>query len=283
MNPNEIRELVKTIIDERCRTIGSVPIEVSARHVHLSQRDLDALFGAGYVLSPKRELSQPGQFLAEERVSVVSAKGVLRNVAILGPVREHTQVELSCTDARELGINAPIRLSGNTCGCPGVCLVAGERSIQAEECVMIAKNHIHMTVADAEVFGVKNGDTVQVEIRSARPVTFEDVSVRVSDKASLAMHIDFDEANACALQGGTTGDVRVGSAVAAAAPLASARDCAPLTEPKRAFLCEEDVMALCRDGIKMISVSRGTIITPLAWDYIRDHGMKTICEEENRQ
>nr|WP_325196577.1 phosphate propanoyltransferase [uncultured Oscillibacter sp.] len=208
MNEQEIRQLVTSVVtqmllnDERPDT---VPVEVSARHVHLTQEDVEALFGPGHTLTPKRDLSQPGQFLAEERVSIVTAKNVFHNVAVLGPVRKHTQVELSMTDARALGLKAPIRQSGDIKGCPGVCLMAGNRMIMADESVIVAQNHIHMTPADARRYGVSDGEKLKVEVGTERPVTFDDVVIRVRDDFALAMHIDLDEANACAFQNGEAG------------------------------------------------------------------------------
>ncbi len=183
------------------RRPNEVPVEVSARHVHLSQGDVERLFGPGYQLTPKRDLSQPGQFLCEERVSLVTAKGELRNVAILGPTRSQTQVELSQTDCRTLGIKAPVRLSGNLAGAQDVHIFSPKGAIQAVGSVIIAQNHIHMTPADAQFYGVQDGQKVRVRMETGRPITFEDVLIRVSASAGLAMHIDFDEANACCFGG----------------------------------------------------------------------------------
>ncbi|MCI8849553.1 MAG: phosphate propanoyltransferase [Oscillibacter sp.] len=208
MNEQEIRRLVSNVVTRLLlqeEPANTVPVEVSARHVHLTQEDVEALFGPGHTLTHKRNLSQPGQFLAEERVSVVTAKNSFHNVAVLGPARSHTQVELSMTDARTLGLKAPIRQSGDTAGCPDVCLMAGSRMICAKESVMVAQNHIHMTPADASRYGVADGQKLQVEIETERPVTFDGVVIRVREDYALAMHIDLDEANACAFQTGESG------------------------------------------------------------------------------
>lgn len=186
---------------------GKIPVEVSARHVHLTQKDVDALFGAGHQLTPKRELSQPGQFLCEERVTLITGKGEIKNVAVLGPVRKSTQVELSFTDARGLGLAVPVRQSGDTEGGGDVYIFSDKDMVRAPGSVIVAKNHIHMTCKDAQAFGVKDNQSVRVKMNTSRPVTFEDVIVRVSDQFSLAMHIDFDEANACAFQTGNTGSL----------------------------------------------------------------------------
>ncbi|WP_066829058.1 phosphate propanoyltransferase [Collinsella ihumii] len=165
-----------------------IPVEISAKHVHLSQEHVEALFGPGYTLTPKRDLSQPGQFLCEERVTVIGPKGTFKNVAVLGPVRSRTQVELSATDARTLGVKAPLRLSGDLAGCPGVFIQAGDAMVRADESVMVAQNHIHMTPADAQRLGVHDGEVVSVRMDTERPLTFDHVLVRATDTSALAMH-----------------------------------------------------------------------------------------------
>lgn len=172
-------------------------IETSARHVHLSQQDLETLFGKGYELTVKKELSQPGQYASNERVTVVGTKKELANVSILGPVRSASQVELSATDARSIGVNIAIKESGDIAGTPGCKLVGPCGEVEIPCGVIVAKRHIHMTPADAEKFGVKDKEIVSVKAESAeRGVTFDDVVVRVSEKFALAMHIDTDESNA---------------------------------------------------------------------------------------
>ncbi len=172
-------------------------IETSARHVHLSREDLDTLFGKGYELTVKKELSQPGQYASNERVTVVGGKKELANVSILGPVRSASQVELSATDARSIGVNIAIKESGDVAGTPGCKLVGPCGEVEIPCGVIVAKRHIHMTPEDAEKFGVKDKEIVSVKAESAeRGVTFDDVVVRVSEKFALAMHIDTDESNA---------------------------------------------------------------------------------------
>ena len=180
---------------------NEVLVEISARHVHLSQADLETLFGKGYELTVKKELSQPGQFASNERVRVIGTKGEFPAVSILGPVRKATQVELSLTDARSIGVNAPVRESGDVAGSGACRLVGPAGEIEISEGVIAAKRHIHATVADAERMGLKNGQIVEVEIPTAneRSLTFGDVVVRVSDSYALAMHIDTDEANAAGM------------------------------------------------------------------------------------
>lgn len=207
MNEQELYSVVSRVVAGvlagEAEDASRIPVEVSAKHVHLSQEHVEALFGKGHTLTPKRELSQPGQFLAEERVTLIGPKGIIRNVAVLGPVRPRTQVELSATDARAVGVKAPVRLSGDLSGCPGIAIQAGEAVVTAEESVMVAQNHIHMTPADAARLGVHDGESVRVRMDTERPITFDGVLVRATETSALAMHIDFDEANACSFGKGT--------------------------------------------------------------------------------
>lgn len=188
---------------------NQVLVEISARHVHVSQEDLEALFGKGYELTVKKELSQPGQFACEERVKVIGTKGEFPAVSILGPCRKDTQVELSLTDARSIGVAAPVRESGDTEE-SGVCKLVGPAGeVELKKGVIAAKRHIHATTADAEKMGLTNGEIVSVEIPTSngRNLTFGDVIVRVSDSYALAMHIDTDEANAAGMAPNTMGTV----------------------------------------------------------------------------
>ena len=183
-------------------------VETSARHVHVSQADLEVLFGAGYELHAKKALSQPGQYACEERVDVVGPKKTLTGVSILGPVRPSTQVEISLTDARSIGVSAPIRESGDIAGTGACKLVGPKGEVEIKEGVIAAKRHIHMTCADAEEFGVQDKDVVSVKVETeGRALTFGDVVVRVSDKFALAMHIDTDESNAACAAPGTMGEL----------------------------------------------------------------------------
>ncbi len=172
-------------------------VETSARHVHVTAETLAVLFGEGHALTNKKDLSQPGQFACEERIDVVGPKNTLKNVSILGPIRPADQVELSATDARSIGIAAPIRESGDVAGTPGCKLVGPCGEVEISEGVIVAKRHIHMTPADAEAFGVKDKQIVWVKIdTNGRKAILGDVVVRVSEKFKLAMHIDTDESNA---------------------------------------------------------------------------------------
>ena len=185
-----------------------VMVETSARHVHVSEADLKTLFGADAKLTVKKELSQPGQYASNEKVEVIGPKGSLV-MSILGPTRPETQVEVALTDARKLGIAAPIRESGDLEGTPGCTLKGPAGEVVIEKGVIAAKRHIHATTKDAEEFGLTNGEIVSVEIPSAngRNLTFGDVVVRVSDSYALAMHIDTDEANAAGMKPNTMGTI----------------------------------------------------------------------------
>ena len=172
-------------------------VETSARHVHVTEETLAVLFGEGHKLTNKKDLSQPGQFACEERIDVVGPKSTLKNVSILGPVRPANQVELSATDARSIGLAAPIRESGDVAGTPGCKLVGPCGEVEIKEGVIVAKRHIHMTPADAAAFGVQDKQIVWVKIdTNGRKAILGDVVVRVSEKFKLAMHIDTDESNA---------------------------------------------------------------------------------------
>ncbi len=177
-------------------------VETSARHVHVTQEALETLFGKGATLTHKKDLSQPGQFACEERVTIVGPKKELANVSILGPVRPATQVELSATDARSIGIAAPVRESGDIAG-SGACKIVGPcGEVEISEGVIVAKRHIHLTPADAAELGVKDKDVVWVKIDTdGRKAILGDVVVRVSEKFAKAMHIDTDESNAVGASG----------------------------------------------------------------------------------
>lgn len=183
-------------------------VETSARHIHVSEADLKVLFGENAKLTPKKDLSQPGQYACEERVTVVGPKKEIKGVSILGPTRKETQVELSATDARSIGLPIVIRESGQLEGTPGCKLVGPCGEIEIEKGVIVAKRHIHATVKDAEELGVQDKDIVCVKVNTPeRSLVFGDVVVRVSDTYALAMHIDTDESNAGCVAPGTMGEI----------------------------------------------------------------------------
>ena len=202
------RPVSMTTTERGTYSMKQILVETSARHVHVTKEDLETLFGAGHELTVKSWLSQPGQFASEEQVDIVGPKNTLKRVRILGPVRPATQVELSLTDARSIGVTAPVRESGDIAGSGACTLVGPAGEVEVTEGVIAAKRHIHMTPADAEEFGVKDKDVVSVKVdTNGRALVFGDVVVRVSEKFSLAMHIDTDESNAACAVNGTMGDM----------------------------------------------------------------------------
>ena len=182
-----------------------IEMEASGRHVHLTQDQIMTLFG--HELTPAKPLSQPGQFAARERVTVVGPKGELKNVAVLGPARKEGQVELSLTDARALGLSVPVRQSGDVKDSPGVNLFGPAGQLRLERGAIAAQRHIHLTPADAARFGVKDKQTVKLQTFTARPLMFEDVVVRVSPDFAPRVHLDYDEANACGFAPGDFGRI----------------------------------------------------------------------------
>ena len=182
-----------------------VPLEASGRHVHVTKEQAMTLFG--HTLTPQRELSQPGQYLAWERVTVVGPKGEFRNVAVLGPERKRAQVEISLTDARQLEIDPPVRLSGDVEGSPGCTLVGPAGQVRLAEGVICAQRHIHLTPADGRRFSVVDKQVVKLQTFTQRPVIFEDVVVRISGDFAPAVHLDYDEANGCGFRKGDWGRI----------------------------------------------------------------------------
>ena len=182
-----------------------IPLEASGRHVHVTEEQAKTLFG--HSLTPKRPLSQPGQYLANERVTVMGPKGKLENVAVLGPARKEAQVEISLTDGRALGITPPIQPSGKVAGSPGCILVGPAGQVGLQQGVIAAQRHIHMTPEDAAHMKVRDNQVVKLQVYSARPLIFEDVQVRVSPDFATFAHLDYDEANACGFREGDLGRI----------------------------------------------------------------------------
>ena len=200
MQEQELHNLVESVVSRLF-----VELEASGRHVHVTQEQAQILFG--HPLTPERPLSQPGQYLAKERVTVIGPKGEFRNVAVLGPERKAGQVEISLTDGRTLGIDPPIRLSGDVAGSPGITLVGERGSVNLPQGVIAAQRHIHLTPEDAARFGVKHGQSVRLQTYTARPTVFGDVAVRVSPDFASYVHLDYDEANACGFRKGDLGRI----------------------------------------------------------------------------
>lgn len=200
MDNQQMQKLVDAVL-------GSlfVELEASGRHVHVTKEQSVILFG--HPVTPRRPLSQPGQYLANERVTVVGPKGEFTNVAVLGPERKEAQVEISLTDARTLGVEVPVRLSGDVKGSPGILLRGEKGCIPLTEGVIAAQRHIHLTPEDAKKFGVQDKQVVKLQTYTARPVLFEDVAVRVSPDFASYVHLDYDEANACGFRKGDLGRI----------------------------------------------------------------------------
>ena len=182
-----------------------VKLEASGRHVHITKEQAQTLFG--HPLTPKRELSQPGQFLANERVTVVGPKGEFQNVAVLGPERKEAQVEISLTDGRVLGIQPPVRLSGDVKGTPGATLVGPKGTVKIPQGVLAAQRHIHVTPEDGKRLGLQDKQIVKLQVFTQRPVVFDDVTVRIHKDFATYVHLDYDEANACGMEPGDLGRI----------------------------------------------------------------------------
>ena len=201
-----MEQLIEQVMDTMTKA-GLVQVEVSARHVHLTDQDVEVLFGKGAVLHEKRPLSQKGQYLSEERVTLIGPKGKKERVAVLGPVRSATQVELSVSDCVSLGVKAPLRESGDVEGSGPITIEGPAGSISITQGTIVAHNHIHVPTDVARMLDLKDKEHVSVKILSERPVTFEDVIIRVSDAFTFRMHIDFDGANAASVSGFTLGKI----------------------------------------------------------------------------
>ena len=195
---------IEKLVDAVIRT-AFIPLEASGRHVHVTQEQAQILFG--HQLTEKRPLSQPGQYLCNERVTVVGPKGEFRNVAVLGPARKEAQVEISLTDGRTLGITPPVRLSGDVKNTPGARLVGPNGQVELQNGVIVAKRHIHMSPEDARNFGVTDGQEVSLKTYTGRQLIFENVPVRVKPDFATYAHFDYDEANACGMKDGDLGRI----------------------------------------------------------------------------
>lgn len=216
MQENLVQKIVEEVLQQVLKNQsspphdGKIPIGVSARHVHLAQAEVEQLFGENYQLTPKFELSQPGQFAAEETVVIAGPKGSIERVRILGPARSLSQVEVSWTDAMKLGLKPPLRISGDIQGSSPVTLIGPKGSVVLNEGLIIAQAHIHMSPADSARFQVVDGQSVQIKVEGIRPIILSNVVIRVSERYRLEMHIDTDEANAGFIQQGETGTIITG-------------------------------------------------------------------------
>lgn len=252
--------------------VDTIPIAVSARHVHLSQEHVEILFGKGYELTKKADLSQPNQFAANETVVIAGPRGSIERVRVLGPARSLTQAEVSWTDAMKLGVKPPLRESGNIAGSGAFTLIGTKASLYLDEGLIIAQAHIHMQPEDATQLGVQNGEYVTVEVAGIRPIAYRNVKIRVSERYRLEMHIDTDEANAGLITQGTVGHV-IRSGEVRSSVLVDNKTSEIIVEKqhdfKKKLLSNDDVREITATEI---IVEKGTIVTALARDTARDLG-----------
>lgn len=208
MNIAVNEDLIKNVVLKNLYFLNStVPIGVSNRHVHLSQYDLNQLFGPGYRLTPKKKVNQPGQFSCEEMVTLAGPKGLIERVRILGPVRKETQIEILRGDTFALGVKGVLRISGDLAGTPGITLIHGSNTVTVSHGVIIAKRHIHIDENLAKEMKLSNGQNVDVQVSGERSATLNNVEVRVSRNAYYEMHVDIEEANACGINGSSCGRI----------------------------------------------------------------------------
>lgn len=290
MNQNlmeTIRQAVKRAMIEE----SFVELEASGRHVHLSREAIDDLFGEGYQLTKAKELSQPGQFACKERITINGPKGKIENVVILGPERKATQVEVSLTDAVVLGEKVPVRESGHIEGTPGITLIHNKRELKLDQGLIVAKRHIHVSTEDAEKLHVNNHEIVQVKVFGERSLILDEVVIRISPNYRTAMHIDFDEANACGFKKGML--VKIIKKEPNQRPAGYSQkaqvehheeatfDQHGSTELKKKVITENDLQKIFLQKIYHIKIPGNSIVTPLAVDYTRKHKLKLQRCKEN--
>lgn len=303
MNEKELRATVERIILSELAKIGEpyVPVMSSNRHVHLSQADVEKLFGPGYQLTKMRDLVQPGQFACNERVLLETEKGKTM-LRVVGPARKETQIELSFTDCAKLGLKPPVRMSGELEGSPGCTLSNGDRRITIPRGVIIAARHLHLSPEEAVDFGLKDGDIVSLRVEGQRAITLENVLVRSGKGHLMEAHIDKDEANACGLKDGqlcrviiegaapaAPGNQRLAAAMSglltysapapapAAAPAPAKRETLlDVSGERRKLITEDDVRTAALNGYKIIRHGKDAILTPLARDTAYEKGVELV-------
>ncbi|WP_016991931.1 phosphate propanoyltransferase [Lysinibacillus boronitolerans] len=279
MQENLVQKIVEEVLQQVLKNQsspphdGKIPIGVSARHVHLAQAEVEQLFGENYQLTPKFELSQPGQFAAEETVVIAGPKGSIERVRILGPARSLSQVEVSWTDAMKLGLKPPLRISGDIQGSSPVTLIGPKGSVVLKEGLIIAQAHIHMSPADSARFQVADGQSVQIKVEGIRPIILSNVVIRVSERYRLEMHIDTDEANAGLIQQGTLAEI-VHHQVSE--PMITVKEQSPVVQKveqpsvyhyDKKLLSQIEVLDI---DAQEIVVPKKTIVTALAYDKLRE-------------
>lgn len=280
MQENLVQKIVEEVLQQVLKNQsspphdGKIPIGVSARHVHLAQAEVEQLFGENYQLTPKFELSQPGQFAAEETVVIAGPKGSIERVRILGPARSLSQVEVSWTDAMKLGLKPPLRISGDIQGSSPVTLIGPKGSVVLNEGLIIAQAHIHMSPADSARFNVVDGQSVQIKVEGIRPIILSNVVIRVSERYRLEMHIDTDEANAGLIQQGTLAEIvhYQGSEPSSTPVKEQSPDVQKVEQPSvyhydKKLLSQIEVLEI---DAQEIVVPKKTIVTALAYDKLRE-------------
>lgn len=278
------QQLIEKIVGEVLSQLGNVevaqalptnaiPIAVSARHVHLSQEHIEVIFGAGYKLTKKDDLSQPDQFAANETVVIAGPRGSIERVRVLGPARSLTQAEVSWTDAMKLGVKPPLRDSGNINGSAAFTMIGPKGSLYLDKGLIIAQAHIHMDPHDAKRLGVQSGEYVTVEVDGVRPIAYQNVKIRVSERYCLEMHIDTDEANAGLITQGAFG--HIGQAVEERTRLIEQNSLPEIISVKKHHDYQKKLLS--NDDIREIKeteivIEKGTIVTALARDTARELG-----------
>jgi putative phosphotransacetylase len=278
MDEKALRITVERIVLTELAKSGELfaPVNSSGRHVHLSQKDADRLFGAGYQFKKMRDLAQPGQYACEERVMLETPKGKLA-LRVVGPVRKETQVELSLTEMIKLGIPPMVRMSGDSAGTPGGVISHADRKITIDRGIMVAARHLHMSDEQAMSYGLKNGDTVSVHAQGLRGTIFGNVIVRCGDGHELEVHIDKDEANAAALVDGALCRIIKQSELPQTmqtTEIPSAETPAKLKKKQRRLITEDDVKAAHAQGLTVVLRDKNDIITPLAKDAAWELGIE---------
>jgi putative phosphotransacetylase len=279
MNEKTLRTLVERIVLTELAKSGELiaPVNSSNRHIHLSQKDLEQLFGAGYTLKKMRDLAQPGQYACEERVTLETPKGKLA-LRVVGPIRKETQIELSFTEMIKLGITPVVRMSGDSTGTPGGVISNGDRRVTLERGIMVAARHLHMSAEQAKVYGLNNGDIVSLHAQGIRDTVFNNVIVRCGDGHELEAHIDKDEANAAALTDGAlcriVKQAQLKKAVQSAPDTVSARIMPAKVKKERRLITEDDVKAAHAAGCTSVPHDENDIITPLAKDAAWELGIE---------
>ncbi len=305
MNENKLRQVVQRVILTELGRRGQrfVPVMSSNKHVHLSQSDVEKLFGRGYQLTKMRDLVQPGQYACNERVMIQTKKGKMM-LRVVGPARKDTQVELSYTDCVQLGLRAPVRMSGDLDGSAGCTLINGDARVELSQGVIIAARHLHLAKEEAVAFGLADGDIISLAVEGMRATTLQNVVVRCGDGHVMEAHIDTDEANACALNNGQlcalisaeatqTSKAEITTLLGQMMNLAEQTTTAPpspqksnlmdLTAEKRCLITEEQVYEAVKEKMKIIRYAKDAIVTPLAKDVALEKGIALVVMVDEKE